>query len=60
MTKDNIIKTHKISKSLFKITIKVLNYLRKVNTYTYMRGHIKELISLVTLYRLQELLESLG
>lgn len=58
MTKDNIIKMHKISKSLFKITIKVLNYLKKVNTY--MRGHIKELIFLVTLYRLQELLESLG
>lgn len=60
MTKDNIIKMHKISKSLFKITIKGLNYLRKVNTYTYMRGHIKEFISLVTLYRLQELLNSLG
>lgn len=58
MTKDNIIKMHKISKSLFKITIKVLNYLIKVNTN--MRGHIKELIFLVTLYRLQELLESLG
>lgn len=47
---------HKISKSLFKITIKGLNYLRKINTYTYMRGHIKEFISLITLYRLQELL----